>query len=368
MNKEEFLSKIAQLSLKNYIYIVGCGNFGKRIGEWLDYNGIDWNGYIDKVDCEKQIYNKPILKYNYTFDENSIFIISSEYHKDSMIANLHDNGIMKEKIIDNITRDIVYDFIQELYDSNIILERNKSYYNIHENKRCFIIGNGPSLTINDLDMLKNEFSFGCNAIYALYKKTSWRPTYYCAADAGGCRLYFNTPEILDMLIRGSQGIFASIATDAFSYRNNYNNLFFFKTKFSYDGLLPKFSDDICDGLYASGTITYFMLQIAIYMGFKQIYLLGIDFSFSCERDNNGNVKLQSVINHPKEIEEAEKTLSEPVKKVYGYDYVADIDKQLYGYQAAKKYADSHGIKIYNATRGGKLEVFPRVDFDSLFDK
>lgn len=40
--------------------------------------------------------------------------------------------------------------------------------------------------------------------------------------------------------------------------------------------------------------------------------------------------------------------------------------QLRGYVAAKQYADSHGIKIYNATRGGKLEVFTRVDFGSLF--
>ena len=44
-----------------------------------------------------------------------------------------------------------------------------------------------------------------------------------------------------------------------------------------------------------------------------------------------------------------------------------MDLQLAGYQKAKQYADAHGIKIYNATRGGKLEVFPRVDFDSLFE-
>ncbi len=41
---------------------------------------------------------------------------------------------------------------------------------------------------------------------------------------------------------------------------------------------------------------------------------------------------------------------------------------LAAYTEAKRYADTHGIKIYNATRGGKLEVFERVDFDSLFDK
>jgi len=32
----------------------------------------------------------------------------------------------------------------------------------------------------------------------------------------------------------------------------------------------------------------------------------------------------------------------------------------------KRHCDSRGIQVYNATRGGKLEVFPRVDFDTLF--
>jgi hypothetical protein len=34
--------------------------------------------------------------------------------------------------------------------------------------------------------------------------------------------------------------------------------------------------------------------------------------------------------------------------------------------SAKEYADEHGIKILNATRGGELEVYDRVCFDSLF--
>ena len=48
--------------------------------------------------------------------------------------------------------------------------------------------------------------------------------------------------------------------------------------------------------------------------------------------------------------------------------VVTENEQLKAYQKAKQYAETHGIKIYNATRGGKLEVFERVDFDSLFEK
>ena len=43
-----------------------------------------------------------------------------------------------------------------------------------------------------------------------------------------------------------------------------------------------------------------------------------------------------------------------------------MEKILQGYCVVKKYAQEHGIKIQNATRGGKLEIFERVNLDDLF--
>ena len=90
----------------------------------------------------------------------------------------------------------------------------------------------------------------------------------------------------------------------------------------------------------SSTVTISLIQIAVYMGFKEIYLL------SCDCDYSG-----------------------PKQHFTYYGMKSDSkagDIMILAYQAAKDYADSHGIKIYNATRGGKLEVFEREDFDSLF--
>ncbi len=39
---------------------------------------------------------------------------------------------------------------------------------------------------------------------------------------------------------------------------------------------------------------------------------------------------------------------------------------IYAFNVAKEYADQNGVKIYNATRGGMLESFERIDLDSLF--
>ena len=54
----------------------------------------------------------------------------------------------------------------------------EKYKNIHENKRAFLVANGPSLNDIDLDLIKDEISFGMNRISLAYKNTKWRPTYY----------------------------------------------------------------------------------------------------------------------------------------------------------------------------------------------
>ena len=53
---------------------------------------------------------------------------------------------------------------------------------IHEGKRCFVIGNGPSLCPEDLDLLCGEYTFAANRIYNIFDRTSWRPTYYLTVD------------------------------------------------------------------------------------------------------------------------------------------------------------------------------------------
>ena len=67
----------------------------------------------------------------------------------------------------------------------IIASSRKSlaeFKNKYAGKRCFIIGNGPSLTPSDLDLIKGEYSFAANRIYYIFEKTEWRPTFYCNQD------------------------------------------------------------------------------------------------------------------------------------------------------------------------------------------
>ena len=80
-----------------------------------------------------------------------------------------------------------------LYKANLNIKRYKlkksyngkllnSFKNKYSGERCFIIGNGPSLKVEDVEKLKDEFTFAFNRIYYIFDKTSWRPNFYISED------------------------------------------------------------------------------------------------------------------------------------------------------------------------------------------
>jgi hypothetical protein len=73
-----------------------------------------------------------------------------------------------------------------LVENKFIFNRKYAHWekfkNIHQEQRCFIVATGPSLTFEDLNLIKNEYSFGVNSIAKILDKTEWEPTYYGIQD------------------------------------------------------------------------------------------------------------------------------------------------------------------------------------------
>ncbi len=225
---------------------------------------------------------------------------------------------------------------------------------IHNGERCFVIGNGPSLKAKDLDCLCGEQTFAFNRIYKIFGETSWRPTFYCTQDEK--MLKDSQEDIREMI--DTPYIFAPINLKWFEGIDKLNTDFFFAMHSPSDFReKPSFSKDIAHKIEWSNTVAYTAIQIAVYMGFKEIYLLGVDHSFSIYQNSKGEI-----IKDPT----AKDYFSEDYNKDKEQLYVPMLDLSTLAFESAREFADAHGIKIYNATRGGKLEVFPRVDFDSLF--
>lgn len=262
--------------------------------------------------------------------------------------------IMVKEIYYNILRDNMLMFAAFLRSKNLIgkrYEELKKYKDIHKGERCFIIATGPSLTIEDVKLLKDEYTFSMNAFVKIIEEIGWAPTYYGIQD---CFVY----EKLEKDILGARlnDVFIgnSINKKTPKPKNSIEYpLAYCGREYGFDRkeYRTKFSDDIFSIVYDGYSITYSLIQIAAYMGFKEIYLLGCDCNYEKDKPN-----------HFVELEESErdKTMKEYFSKCK--------DRMTVGYVEAKKYAEKNDIKIFNATRGGMLEVFPRVNLEEVVKK
>ncbi len=229
------------------------------------------------------------------------------------------------------------DKIAEYYNPKL-----EGYKNLYADKRCFVIGTGPSLRMDDLDVLhsNSEVCFSMNNIFRCFNKTKWRPQYYVVTDYD----FIKDGQILSNVSEPTKLI--SDCCQMFWEKNQDDSILKFHTQYEmFQGRRPKFSSNFAQKSYLGATVAFACLQLAVYMGFTEIYLLGIDCSYL--KNSSGNYFYTQDTKDSQE---------------HGTDYM------VLAYQSAKEYADTHGIKILNATRGGELEVFKRADFDTLFDK
>lgn len=233
-------------------------------------------------------------------------------------------------------------------------EELKKYKQIHKGKRCFIVATGPSLTVHDLNLLKNEYCIGVNSCVKAFTKTAWRPTYLCVSDERVWErvgadieqvaneidtVFIGKPQI-DTKLKNAVGFWRDerpstyLETEVFKKTNKYIK--------DYDIYIPKNMDKyFCDG----PTVVLIAIQLAIYMGFSEIFLLGTDCNFSGPERYSSLTDYSAAIEIPDNVEQ----------KLFG------------GYKALKRDIAKLELDtiIYNATRGGMLEVFERVNLEDI---
>lgn len=229
------------------------------------------------------------------------------------------------------------------------------YKDIHKGKRIFVIGNGPSLRIEDLERLheNGEICIGVNTIYRVYDRTRWRADYIGIGDLMGI--------CYEDIVRLKEKIFLADNDHhipSTGCERVPNICYFHQIRELFYPNRSRFSDDLTKGFFSGATIVYdFGIQLAAYMGAKEIYLLGVDNHYP-EGDNWKTSHF---------IEDYYSEVQIKKMKNAGLQLASiQTEKTIKQYEAAERYSKAHGFRIYNATRGGALEVFERVKFDSLF--
>lgn len=238
-----------------------------------------------------------------------------------------------------------------LLSANAIMQpltRLQKFQNNHRGQRCFIVATGPSVRVDDLNLLyrNHECCISVNHIYKIFDQTQWRPDYYICVDSMLIKDYQEELDTLD-----AHNKFIATSYPPFWQNSHDDHTYPFTVAYyKYCNNPPPFSSNFSEGVFEGFSITYPSIQFAVYAGFSEIYLIGCDHNYVAPQAGAAG-------NHFIKDYQGKK-LNTPVYQK---------DKVELAYRSARQYCDAHGIHIYNATRGGKLEVFDRVDFDSLFD-
>jgi hypothetical protein len=221
---------------------------------------------------------------------------------------------------------------------------------VQSGERAFIIGNGPSLKNTDLKKLKNEFTFGLNRIYLLFGELGFRTT---------CLVSIN-----DLVIEQCAQDFSKITLPRFFAWHSRRHFEAFLPEgdalptFLYTTFTgPKFSRDVSGRVWEGATVTNVALQIAYHMGFTQVILVGVDHNFTTKGPANTTIVSQG--DDPNHFS--------PAYFGKGFRWqLPDLETSEIGYRLARQSYEKAGRKVIDATVGGKLTVFPKVEFNSLF--
>jgi hypothetical protein len=214
------------------------------------------------------------------------------------------------------------------------------YRNRHAGERCVIIANGPSLLRTDMALLRNEHTFCMNRAYLMFDTWGFIPSYFTclnplvisqfAADISNLPM----PKFLNFEQR------ALFSPD--------DDTHFFRVP---PRLVERFQSDLTKPISSGGTVTYATLQIAFFMGFREVVLVGLDHSF-VEKGTPGKTEVRE--------SKVDESHMHPNYFPQGIKWqLPDLVRSEHAYAIARDAFARHGGRIIDATVGGHCTVFEK---------
>ena len=271
------------------------------------------------------------------------------------------NKILKSYLINSLVD--VHDLLFTHHD----LKKNIELKDKYNNKRIFILGSGSSILHYDLKVLKNEFVMTQNSFHMHEDIYDIEPNFHCVVP------YYQSEKehsiwveyINDMKIRMPDSLFIwGLNTKSLidKYHEDISaKSYYVRTK--YDLLtLKKAKVNISKTIMNIPTVLTQCLSVAIYLGFKEIYLLGFDLDQICHTNDRtfGRFYGMSKITDTKFEEDAEKNLDDETTDGW-YNWWL-MNKQFF---LIKLFADQNNINIINGTQGGILSYFKREPIENI---
>ncbi|MEM8668657.1 MAG: hypothetical protein AAGG48_14145 [Planctomycetota bacterium] len=246
--------------------------------------------------------------------------------------------LISERITDRAKRyqdPLFYDWSQA-YRSRLVSFKDK-----HKGEDCFIVGNGPSLNKMDLSVLSGRHLFGMNKIHLIFERVRLDLSYHVSVNP--------------LVIEQSRQDFQGLGCPSFLSINNWPADEPYDDDFYYlytNGSPFCFRKTILDRIHEGWTVTFVAMQLAYFMGFQRLFLIGVDHNFKVDGDPNEKQVLEGDdVNHF-------------APNYFGGKewHLPDLEASETAYQLARFHYSRAGRQIFDATVDGKLTVFPKVPF------
>lgn len=239
-------------------------------------------------------------------------------------------------------------------------EELNRFKDMYLGKKCIIIGNGPSLNLIDFSLFKDTPTFGVNSIFLAKDRLPSPISFYVVEDTkvfeeNESRIYEFAKEcdntFLPTLYKEkakSHGEFVFFRMNGGFYRKD--DPYYCHPRFSFS------ADEVT---YCGQSVTMQNLQLAFWMGFTEVALIGMDFSYSIPKEtevvgHHYHSKGDDPNHFDKSYFGAGKTWKDP-----------RLNRVAANYELAKTAYEAAGRKIYNCSVGGSLEVFDRMSLEEF---
>lgn len=233
--------------------------------------------------------------------------------------------------------------------------------NKYEGQRVFLIGNGPSLNKTPLYLLKNEYTLCFNRFFIIEERINFNPTFYTTTD--NVVLSDIIEEVKRIIPKTEYSFFPDIH---FRGENFYEQIGQFPNLFWLNQLHGEGFSKNLPKVFPGGSVIYEGIQILNYLGFKEIYLVGVDLSYKVhntvkylkensldivsQEDDDPNHFDPRYFGKDRKYHQPEDFVIQNIFR--NLKYISDIQPEL-------------NSKIINAGIDSKLEYFPKQELNEI---
>ena len=217
--------------------------------------------------------------------------------------------------------------------------------NRHQRERVILVANGPSLNRMELSFLRHEITMGLNKIYLGFREFGFYPRYYAAVNSKVIAQSANEINQLNCVKFIAEHSGALVPESGLVYH--------------VETISPpaRFCHDITRGVHEGWTVTYAALQIAYYLGFTEVILIGLDHRYDFTGLPNEAHRLDG-----------------PDTNHFNIDYFGggqtwdnpDLAHAEESYRIARSEFEKAGRRIIDATVDGASVAFEKADYRQLF--